>query len=114
MPNIRVHNRVCAARDTSVVTQILNLVFVSGVAAAAGVLVVPYVVRRYAGIRKFLSSIPVAGMVLTHAVGNSGNAEAIRDFSNVEVLLELYHKEDKRLLVAEVERSGIIDRLLSA
>ena len=56
-------------------------------------------------------SIPVAGIVLTHSVGNSGNAEAIKAFSDAEVLLELQHKEDKRLLVAEIARSGLLSRL---
>ncbi len=57
-------------------------------------------------------NIAVLGVVLTHSTGNSGNAEVITEFSKTKVILELLPKEDKRLLVAEVERCEELRRFM--
>jgi dethiobiotin synthetase len=57
-------------------------------------------------------SIPVLGVVLTQSTGTRANADVIKEFSKVDVLLEVTGKDDKRRLVAEVERSESLRKAL--
>lgn len=57
-------------------------------------------------------SIPILGVVLTQSTGTRANADVIEEFSKVDVILEVNAKEDKRLLVAEVERSDSLRKAL--
>lgn len=58
------------------------------------------------------ANIPCLGVILTHSTGNSGNGDAIKELANTEVLLELLPKEDKRILVAEVERTEKLRKII--
>lgn len=46
--------------------------------------------------------IPILGVILTKARRTLGNAEAITQFGDVEVLAELDHSEDQRNVIAQV------------
>jgi dethiobiotin synthase len=50
------------------------------------------------------AAIPLIGMILTSSTGTGANSKVIEEFGKISVLLELLPKEDKKLLMTEVER----------
>jgi len=58
------------------------------------------------------ADIPFLGTIITQSTCTSGNSDVIKEFSDTEVLLELLPKEDKRILVAEVERSERLRKVM--